>query len=69
MTTDAHGRIRIRLVQSNPLDPSSYGWATSAPASAVDRAGYTVEWDDGYKDHPETRWHFEDDGLFNLEAV
>lgn len=67
MTTDEQGRIRIRLKGLNGGIPE-LGWATSAPGNEFERAGgYTVEWDDGYKDEELTRWYFDNDDMFDLE--
>lgn len=64
--TDESGRIRVYLTGFNPL----YGWATSAPATDFRPAGgYTVEWDDGWVDHPSTRWYFGGDFDSEIRAV
>ena len=63
---DEDGRYRVRTKDFDPL----YGWATSAPASSVEPSGgYTVEWDDGWVDRPETRWFFDSGDFLELEAV
>lgn len=67
--TDDIGRIRVRLTGKGHSS-AEYGWATSAPGNEVERhGGYTIEWDDGYQDHPYTRWYFDNGDMFDIEAV
>lgn len=56
-------RIRVRIAAAKTQNDKK-AWATKAEGG-----GYTLEWDDGFKDLPATRWHFEGDGTFNLEEV
>lgn len=58
-------RIKVRLEASSKNGGALEAWATACE----DGDGYSLEWDDGFKDVANTRWHFEGDGWFNLEEV
>ena len=67
--TDAHGRIRV-VLEGGVHHGDCYGWATSAPGNHINRAGgYTVSWDDGVRDHEDTRWYFDNGDIFDIKAV
>lgn len=60
----AEDRLRVGIKQSIQYNaqPTLLAWATPAE----DGNGYTLIWDDGFKDYEHTRWHFEGDGQFDL---
>ena len=55
--------LRVRIAAAEQGDGDHHGTATDVGD------GFTVVWDDHYKDEATTRWHFEGDGIFNLEEV
>lgn len=60
-------RIRVRIgTAGSPVTAESlFGWATHDTENGYgDEGGYTVEWDDGWLDHPTVRYFF-DDRVFN----